>query len=396
MADHDGGDCPIQGNPDLYGLGVRLGLYIQLLALTLARPSVKLAFKAINTSTIAFILASFIVLARESASRSLFAPEAYLLFFLLVPQLIVNIMGSNLLSGVIGARGVSSTLLWGAFCYYFSWFWWIGLDVLPMSGCEDEFGFFFTRVSLRGWFRTFNKVIWTISNIAFGMLILIIPFQILFWIYGYRMLRRTAREEHNSSAPAPNSAVLQDRNTSEGDSRVSRPTEGQYPVEQNVFSHIYLQAWTLIPFAVFVSGAEMTIRFNNIQGVNTVNSASQLIPLVLALGLLVHVISKMFIKLSYGYRHAFDINETDDAAESGDNDTDSTRGDIRRQLREERGWLGTIGRFLFRVYCAFVVSYNPDEEDEEPHQLGSAAECPENGRYSAMDIELEGGAPLRA
>ncbi|KAI1395246.1 hypothetical protein F4819DRAFT_202782 [Hypoxylon fuscum] len=161
MADNNPDNCPIAGNPDLYGLGIRLGLYLQFLALVLARPSVKLAFKAINSSTIAFILANFIVLVRQSASRTIFAPEAYLLFFLLVPQLVLNIVGTNLWGGAIDTRGAIAVLLWGAFCYYFSWFWWLGLDLLPLSGCDDEYGFFFTRVSLRGWFRTFNKVIWT-------------------------------------------------------------------------------------------------------------------------------------------------------------------------------------------------------------------------------------------
>lgn len=131
----------------------------------------KHAFKAITSSTIAFVLANFIVLVKESASRTLFAPEAYLLFLLLVPQLMVNMINIDLSREHINTRGIIALLLWGSFCFYFSWFWWVGLDVLPMSGCEGEFGFFFTKVSLRGWFRTFNKVLWTISDIGFVIII---------------------------------------------------------------------------------------------------------------------------------------------------------------------------------------------------------------------------------
>ncbi|KAI8966310.1 hypothetical protein F5Y11DRAFT_310018, partial [Daldinia sp. FL1419] len=169
MADNSQG-CPIEGNSDLYGLGVRLGLYLQFIAIVLARPSVKPAFKAITSSTITFILANFVVLVRESTTRTLFAPEAYLLFFLLAPQLVVNIVGTDL--PVVDLQSSIAVLLWGSFCFYFTWFWWLGLDVLPTSNCEDEFGFFFAKVSLRGWFRTLNKVLWTISDIAFGAAIL--------------------------------------------------------------------------------------------------------------------------------------------------------------------------------------------------------------------------------
>lgn len=181
MADDNAPTCPIEGNSDLYGLGVRLGLYLQFIALVLARPSAKRAFDAINTSTIAFILANFVVLIQQSSLRELYAPEAYLLFYLLVPQLVVNVFGTNLQA--IDYRGVIAILLWGAFCFYYSWFWWVGLDVLKRSTCEDEFGFFFTKVSLRGWFRTFNKVIWTFANIAFGVTVLIVLTQLVYRIF---------------------------------------------------------------------------------------------------------------------------------------------------------------------------------------------------------------------
>ncbi|KAI6081536.1 hypothetical protein F4821DRAFT_25415 [Hypoxylon rubiginosum] len=281
MADDDAPTCPIDGNSDLYGLGVRLGLYLQFLALVLARPSATRAFDSINTSTIAFILSNFVVLIQQTSSRELYAPEAYLLFYLLVPQLVVNVLGTSLKPGALDYRGFIAILLWGAFCFYYSWFWWVGLDVLKRSTCDDEFGFFFTNVSLRGWFRTFNKAIWTIANIAFGMSILLMV---------ARYIKHFFRARDASPKPKPTE--------NKADSKIA--TLG------DIVQHIYLQFWSLIPFAVFVSGAEVTLRYNNIQGVNTVHSASQLVPLVLALGLLVDVIIKTLRKLSHGFRHAFD------------------------------------------------------------------------------------------
>ncbi|KAI0844951.1 hypothetical protein F5Y00DRAFT_273435 [Daldinia vernicosa] len=357
MADNDPG-CPIQGKPDLYGLGVRLGLYLQFIAIVLARPSVKPTFKAIAGSTVAFVLANFIVLVKESASRTLFAPEAYLLFLLLVPQLMVNIINLDISRKHINPRSAITLLLWGSFCFYFSWFWWVGLDVLPASGCEDEFGFFFTKVSLRGWFRTFNKVLWTISDIAFVMIISATAIQVL--------MTYLSREGD--------------------DLRVARLTDEE--ITHNTLQHIFLQGWSFLPFAISVSGAEITLRYNDIRGVNTVNSASQLVPLVLALGLLVHVIGNTLARLAYGFRHAFDEDAASRLDNNNDHDRSLTRTDVGRELREERGWLGVVGRFLFRFCCAFAVGYN--QEEVKPAHPNSAG-CPKRNHCTEVGIELEGG-----
>ncbi|KAI2626758.1 hypothetical protein GGR54DRAFT_485040 [Hypoxylon sp. NC1633] len=363
MADDENPSCAIAGNPDLYGLGVRLGLYLQFIALVLARPSVRLAFKAINSSTIAFILANFIVLVRESSKETLKAPEAYLLFFLLVPQLTVNAIGSDLWRGSPDPRGFIAVLLWGAFCGYYTWFWWIGLDVIPIAGCGEEYGFFFTKVSLRGWFRTFNKAIWVISDIALGVLILSLPVQLLIW-YSMRREIREAQRVHEAQ-------------------QVPRPRGERFRIN-NIIQHIVLQFWSFLPFIIFVTGAEVTIRYNNIEGVNTVDTASQLVPLVLALGLLAHIIAKTTMKFVHGFRHAFDEVATEDGEDDDFNDA-------RRELMEERGWLGAIGRFLFRVYGAFSVGYN-EVEEEEPTSSGPGSGCPKNTQYTTVEVELEGGA----
>ncbi|KAI0122241.1 hypothetical protein F4814DRAFT_408044 [Daldinia grandis] len=343
--------CPIQGKTDLYGLGVRLGLYLQFIAIVLARPSVKYTFKAITGSTITFVLANFIVLVKESASKTLFAPEAYLLFLLLVPQLMVNIINIDIPNEHTNPHGTVALLLWGLFCFYFSWFWWVGLDVLPMSGCEDEFGFFFTKVSLRGWFRTFNKVLWAMSDIALVITISLTAIRAL--------MTYLSQEERDGL-------------------RVARTTSEKITAH-NVLQQILLQGWSFVPFAIFVSGAEITLRYNDIRGVNTVNSASQLVPLVLALGLLVHVIGNTLIRLAYGFRHAFDEDAAGGLDDNNDDDRSST----------ERGWLGIIGRFLFRLYCAFIVGYS--QKEVKPTHPNFATGCPKRSHCTEEGIELEGG-----
>ncbi|KAI1642237.1 uncharacterized protein F4817DRAFT_308375 [Daldinia loculata] len=172
------------------------------------------------------------------------------------------------------------------------------------------------------------------------------------------------------------------------DPRVARATD-EKSTAHNTLQHIFLQGWSFFPFAIFVSGAEITLRYNDIRGVNTVNSASQLVPLVLALGLLVHVIGNTLMRLAYGFRHAFDEDVSGRLDSDNDGNHSSTRSDLRRELREERGWLGVIGRSLFRLYCAFTVGYN--QEEVKPRHPNSATSCPKRSHRTEVDIELEGG-----
>ncbi|KAI0180806.1 hypothetical protein GGR52DRAFT_5982 [Hypoxylon sp. FL1284] len=387
MAGSQDQPCPIEGNSDLYGLGVRLGLYLQFIALVLARPSARHAFDALSASTIAFILSNFIVLAQQSVTRALLAPEAYLLFYLLAPQLAVNVLGTDFHAATISYIGFVTMLLWGAFCFYFSWFWWVGLDVLNRSGCEDEFGFFFTRVSLRGWFRTFNKVVWTMANISYGISFLRLLASYACWLLRVIHLLRKGRESETDtdqphSSPSPTRTGHRTNLTPIPDKEIL--------ILGNIIQHVIVQFWSLIPFAICVSGAEVTLWYNDIQNVNTVDTASQLIPLVFALGLLVHVVSRTSMKLRHGFLHAFDEVHTD---EVDDDSHDPTRDELRQRLREERGRLGGIGRLLFRVYCGLVEGYSQTEDESEdegegPGQSGSATGCPENGRNVAADVQL--------
>ncbi|OTB12306.1 hypothetical protein K445DRAFT_321291 [Daldinia sp. EC12] len=210
-----------------------------------------------------------------------------------------------------------------------------------------------------------------------------------------RYFRRTAREEGGGGRPS--SILGSGADNIYSGQRVVRH-DREKTIAYNIFQHIFLQGWSFLPFAIFVTGAEVTLRYNGIQGVNTVNSASQLVPLVLALGLLVHVIGTTLIRLGYGFRQAFDEDAaavTAAAAHAGglnddaDDDRTSTRSNFRRDLRVERGWLGVIGRFLFRLYCAFVTGY--DQEDAKPMHPNSVTVCPKRSDRSETGIELEDG-----
>lgn len=50
----------------------------------------------------------------------------------------------------------------------YNYFWWRGMDLLPRS-CPDDKAFFFTKVSIWGWFRSLNKASAVLAALGAGL-----------------------------------------------------------------------------------------------------------------------------------------------------------------------------------------------------------------------------------
>lgn len=161
-------ECPVQGQPDLYGLGIRIGIYIQMLAVQLSAllSMVLRQDDYLGEGVVIFILAVGSVLIKLIVNKQILAVEAAPMIALLLAQVGVcrSIGKMGLVLGIIYAVefcGLSSL---------FVWFWWHGMDVLGHSPCPDDKVFFFVKVSLWGWFRTMNKVFAVITAIIAGVM----------------------------------------------------------------------------------------------------------------------------------------------------------------------------------------------------------------------------------
>lgn len=168
--------CGFDGNQDLYGLGVRVGIYIQVVSFFLASTQLKKQSAYLQSSSFIFLFAIFIALVRETANRTLRTPEAAMINWLILYQII------GVVATVSGPMSTSTILrlcmVWfvvPAQIGYNFWFWWVGLDVLPgpEPGCK-EFGYFFTKVNIRGWFRTLNKVMMTLAVVCLCLMALMV------------------------------------------------------------------------------------------------------------------------------------------------------------------------------------------------------------------------------
>ena len=170
--------CGFAGNNDLYGLGLRVGIYLQFIATFAAKFFLPNEFKYLQAITLVYVSANLIAVIRETTLHTVRACEIFIIFWILVPQFQPAIK--------LGVLNTPQTLISGvvmAFSIFMEWFYFRGIDGLPPPpGCQD-YGFFFAKVNLRGWFRIFNQVLWTITSImtSFSFLLLALRKSLVSW-----------------------------------------------------------------------------------------------------------------------------------------------------------------------------------------------------------------------
>ncbi|KAJ2967270.1 hypothetical protein NQ176_g9740 [Zarea fungicola] len=276
------GPCIIDGNADLYGLGIRIGIYIQMLAVQISSllSMVLRQDDYLGEGVVIFILAVGTVLVKLIVEHRIVAVEAAPMIVLLLAQ--VSVCRS------IGRMGLVLNIIYAVeFCgltALYVWFWWYGMDRLGHSECTDDKVFFFVRVSLWGWFRTMNKVFTVFYALAGAMmavmyllgvykflllcLTLLLPTHprrhFVIWLF-----RRILGRAEPLSVNHANDQALDD------DSRWNVDLEKGLEITVN------------IGVIVFV---EMTLKWNNITNVHTLRNPGQFMPLLIALAQLLAII----------------------------------------------------------------------------------------------------------
>jgi hypothetical protein len=184
--------CNFSGNPDLYGLGIRLGVYLQLCSTLLANHFLPEVLRDAWDANAVFLLAIFIAIIKSSVSvGNLTAPEAFVMLQMLLAVLLAvfNISGGMwfvfdftgqlldkrvnrktdafaMLSELGLARSNTSplgilarSLLGLSIASYNVWFWFGGSRRLDSDiDCATSV-FLFARVDLHGNATLFFKVI---------------------------------------------------------------------------------------------------------------------------------------------------------------------------------------------------------------------------------------------
>jgi hypothetical protein len=242
--------CAIVGNSDLYGLGIRISIYVQYLTILVAAATKRKLYSKIRTAVLVYAAAVLIVVFRNSIAGSIHGVEIPIIQLLVLVQL----------GAVLPTVWVASFAGWMIYLAlaanqaYFIWYWFRGLDKLPKSACADEYAWFFAKVSLYHWYRKFNQ--------AFACIGIIGIFIGLFGVLG--IVARIDDDDEEVHSKAAN-------------------------------------VWGLLPTIPFtIAACEMTIKWNGVTGVNSINGTGQLIPLVLAIGQFLYFVIDGFRNVANG------------------------------------------------------------------------------------------------
>jgi hypothetical protein len=213
------GPCNFNGNSDMYGLGIRLGFYLQWFAGVLAnllvegkdrerRAAMKDEVKGVRFTLALFVAATFLALLIQTIVdvRNLQVVDVYVTLLLtfgaylsLIPIYLWRIVTCfkaewdptrfpRVASGAVYTNLTLCLLL--AVTSFQLWFWFARVPQLTGLPCQ-EYGFLFTKVQL-------NSVASRLLNIILSFLLGLLAFYLL--LVGYLKIRKTETIEPLRSA----------------------------------------------------------------------------------------------------------------------------------------------------------------------------------------------------
>jgi hypothetical protein len=233
--------CSYSGNGDLYGVGVRIGLYSQWIAtllVTLFDPVEEESYRVVN---LIIQCALFLGLCVQSNQANVLDPV--IVGFLLCGSL------SSLTGDGVGhfnhVSGLGRLIFYVALSAYSCWFWFKGLDEMIQPGCDAIA--FFGNSRIDGWVRKLGKPLSVV-----GLVVCLICTGYSFFVVVSRFM-----------------AILNDQ--------YKRPKKKMPKVE---ISLLVLSAGLII-FSIAV--IEYIIRKNNISGISNIESVGQFIPFLVGI-----------------------------------------------------------------------------------------------------------------
>ncbi|KAF2472760.1 uncharacterized protein BDR25DRAFT_365913 [Lindgomyces ingoldianus] len=277
--------CGFEGNGDMYGLGIRLGYYLQWYGAIFAAWFAPTESRSLRFTNALFIAASFLALVIITARdmESLQPVEVYIILLLmfgaylaLIPIYLWRLLTKCdpywdptryplVIPGAVFAN-LHLLLLVGVLVYQY-WFWFNRVSSLDHVNCQ-QYGFFFAQIRLN------NKGFVAVNILVFFFLGLVCLY--IIWL----KIRRAA------GLPSP---------------RAKR--------RRHLIAHIELlgniDVWVKIVVALTVTVAtELVIDWNGIEGVNSLSSAGQTIPFLIGLG--------SVLRIFYVYWFPHDGNDDSD------------------------------------------------------------------------------------
>jgi hypothetical protein len=309
--------CGFDGNPDLYGLGIRTGVYLQWVSALIIWRWYPEGRTELGGAYLVFLFALLIAMIVTTARLEPIHSAEILLLMYIIFGGVFTVMSIGLrkshLQKVKKMKGslVQATALsfiLAAASIYCSWFWLFGIHHDFLDTQCGTYGFLFTKVSLKNEHVTkfFAALSMYLAIIYGGVSVYILAISVLFLMKvpsAMRAVRRlkptpkdvlemgdqvrsdSQRYGHNSGAQDSKILSIPLRKRLTFSSRKNVPND-----RRDVMASIIMPTANVVSLIYSVIGIEMTLQWNHVTGVYSINSVGQLIPFVIGLAGFVKVI----------------------------------------------------------------------------------------------------------
>ena len=326
--------CNFPGNPDIYGLGIRAGIYLQWIASFLSSKFLDEDEVEIRDANTMFLLAIFIATAVLSTTNQeqTHAVEGLILLYIffggafavLFPVLSTKAKQLQLRSSVAGTLMRFGLLV--GMATYSVWFWFYGVKGFQREECGTLI-FLFGKVSMFGRAETFLKLAAITTLVIYGGLFIYLFRLVIVALYysvvslaGAQRIGSKVLTEEVSGQNTVNGALgimwayffLDYKSSKFGREHENSKDESKRRRERlvsfilrtyvatlnrqyystllfsntNAVRSFRIKHLIVAAFAIIWSilAIELTIRWNSITGVNTIETTGQLIPFVIGTG----------------------------------------------------------------------------------------------------------------
>lgn len=151
--------CGFEGNNDIYGIGIRIGIYAQILAVWFANYFLFSEAQVLRDSVSIFSVALLIVALIYAASpQNVFSVEGFVLLQILAWSCIMGVRAKSSYSKGIFSRG---SLIRKFVCEIVNvvniglhvWFWWVGIGRMKKTPCGTYIMMYVLKTDMFGWAR---------------------------------------------------------------------------------------------------------------------------------------------------------------------------------------------------------------------------------------------------
>ncbi|KAL6363996.1 hypothetical protein LRP88_03429 [Fusarium phalaenopsidis] len=287
------GQCAFQGEPDIYGFGIRLDIYLQWTSVLIVRTFKLRGRASLAKSYVIFIFAIFIALlfmtanttpSIEDALKGPYAVEVMILAYIIFGGVYIVLLTGNDPMPIQSFDVDTVTRLCRQFVFwcvltaasvYYIWFW---LDRIQGSGSLETpggcatYGFLFAKVSL------YNQPVKTF----FASCSILVT---IGWVWGFAVyclaIAPCNYPMRNESRLARSIRYLRKFNRTPSQSKDLERNTRREKVQRIV--KVLVPCLRVFSLVYSITGIELTLYWNGVGGVYDVNSTGQLIPLTIGL-----------------------------------------------------------------------------------------------------------------